>query len=246
MISSEKIALAAGALVVMIVALAAATVLDRPLADRISARAQQVIAGVGGENVTARFTGRFGWPTRHPVLSGAEDLNQSQRAQIARAVGAASGVASVTWADSMNIVRNTAHVPSPLHCQEEVEALLAARTIRFEESSATISSGSNELIDEVAAALRPCLGSIIAVTGHTDTSGPEPGNLQLSRTRADAIVRALRERGIPADGLRASGVGSQVPVEGLDPADPANRRIEFSVIQTQPIRPTPVDTPEPR
>lgn len=245
MIQTEKIAIAAGALVVTIVALAASAVFDGPLADRISARTQQAVASVGGENVTARFTGRFGWPTRHPILSGAENLNEAERAQIARTVGATSGVASVAWADGMKIVRNTTYIPSPLHCQEDVEALLAARTIRFEESSSTISSGSSELIDEVAAALRPCLGSIIAVTGHTDTSGPEPGNLQLSQARADAVVQALMERGIPADGLRARGVGSQVPVEGLDPADPANRRIEFSVIATQPIRPTPVDTPGP-
>ena len=30
---------------------------------------------------------------------------------------------------------------------------------------------------------------------------------------------------------------------GVDPADPANRRIEFSVIATEPLAPTPVDTP---
>jgi OOP family OmpA-OmpF porin len=135
---------------------------------------------------------------------------------------------------------------NPLHCQEDVEALLRARTIRFEEASARIDAASSDLIDEVAEALRPCLGSTIAITGHTDVSGPEPGNLALSSERAEAVRRALRQRGIPADGLRARGVGSREPVEGLDPADPANRRIEFSVIATEPINPTPVDTPGPR
>jgi OOP family OmpA-OmpF porin len=68
----------------------------------------------------------------------------------------------------------------------------------------------------------------------------------LSRERADAVRLALVRRGIPADGLRAQGKGSSEPVEGLDPADPANRRIEFSVIESVPIKPTPVDTPGPR
>jgi OOP family OmpA-OmpF porin len=36
------------------------------------------------------------------------------------------------------------------------------------------------------------------------------------------------------------------PVEGLDPADPANRRIEFSVVAKVATHPTPVDTPGPR
>ena len=34
--------------------------------------------------------------------------------------------------------------------------------------------------------------------------------------------------------------------EGLDAADPANRRIEFRVVSTQPLKPTPVDTPSAR
>ena len=100
------------------------------------------------------------------------------------------------------------------------------------------------MLDEVAEALRPCLGSIIAITGHTDKSGTEPGNLALSMDRARAVREALVSRGIPRDGLRASGVGSSQPVAGLAPSDPANRRIEFSVIRTEPLRPTPVDTPE--
>jgi OOP family OmpA-OmpF porin len=61
-----------------------------------------------------------------------------------------------------------------------------------------------------------------------------------------AVQDALVERGIPADGLRVRGVGSSEPVEGLPPEDPANRRIEFSVLATQPVTPTPVDTPAPR
>ena len=56
----------------------------------------------------------------------------------------------------------------------------------------------------------------------------------------------MMRRGIPADGLRIRGVGSREPVEGLDPADPANRRIEFDVVATVPLRPTPIDTPGPR
>ena len=105
---------------------------------------------------------------------------------------------------------------------------------------------SQALIGEVAAALSPCLGSIIAITGHTDSTGPEPGNLALSLERAQAVRGALIARGIPSEGLRTRGLGSRSPVPGLDSSDPANRRIEFSVVSIMPIEPTPVDTPGPR
>jgi OOP family OmpA-OmpF porin len=130
-----------------------------------------------------------------------------------------------------------------VECQDDVQALLRSRSIRFEEGSARMEEGSNALIDEVAGALRPCLGSIIAITGHTDSSGPEPGNLELSLSRARAVRGALMERGIPADGLRAIGRGSREPVPGFAATDPANRRIEFDVVATEPVTPTPVDTP---
>jgi OOP family OmpA-OmpF porin len=168
------------------------------------------------------------------------------RARAARAVGAVSGVGGVSWADGSALAQGSATTLRPVVCQEDVAGLLRARTIRFEEGSARIDQASGALLDEVATALRPCLGSIIAITGHTDTSGPEPGNLTLSRLRAEAVRDALLGRGIPADGLRTSGVGSRFPVEGLEPTDPANRRIEFSVVATQPMKPTPVDTPGPR
>ena len=196
--------------------------------------------------VAGRDEVRGGFASRHPLLTGGEDLDENTRDRAAKAVAAIPGVGGVRWADGTAMAESAAVAPDPLHCQEDVEALLRARTLRFEESSARIDRASRELVDEVAAALRPCLGSIIAITGHTDSSGPEAGNIALSRERAEAVRDALAARGIPADGLRARGLGSRDPIEGLPPSDPANRRIEFSVIATRPIKPTAVDTPGPR
>ena len=184
--------------------------------------------------------------SRHPLLTGGEPLDESTRAKIAHAVADMPGVGGIRWSDGDILAEGQEAAFRPLHCQEDVQALLRAHTIRFEESSARIDEASRGLIDEVATALRPCLGAIIQITGHTDRSGPEPGNLALSAERAAAVRTALVRRGIPEDGLRAQGVGSRMPVEGLEATDPANRRIEFSVIATVPIRPTPVDTPAPR
>ena len=94
--------------------------------------------------------------------------------------------------------------------------------------------------------LEPCVGAIIAITGHTDKSGNEADNVSLSMDRARVVREALVRRGIPREGLRARGYGSSRPVSSLTAEDPANRRIEFSVIRMEPLKPTPVDTPGPR
>ncbi|WP_170004018.1 OmpA family protein [Pseudopontixanthobacter vadosimaris] len=232
----------AGTLLVAAMSIAYSMTGGKTMAVNLAKAAAVAIADAGGYGVRADFM-PGGLPTRHPVLDGGDNLDEGTRAQIAQTVAAIPGMGGVRWADGTIVAESGAVPISPLHCQEDVEALLRARSIRFEESRATIDRASRALLDEVAAALRPCLGSIIAITGHTDSSGPEAGNLALSQERAEAVEQALVARGIPSDGLRAVGLGSREPVEGLAPADPANRRIDFSVIATEPLRPTPVDTP---
>ena len=205
--------------------------------------AEQAIARSGGDGITARFTNARGSPSRHPLLRGGEGHPEATRARVAEAVAGVPGVGGIVWSDGSARAESNVPTYEPLHCQEDVDGLLRSRSIRFEEASSALLPASRILLDEVADALRPCLGAIISITGHTDQSGSEPGNLELSMERARAVREALVRRGIPRDGLRARGIGSAEPVEGLAPGDPANRRIEFAVIRTEPLHPTPVDTP---
>lgn len=243
---SPGIAVAAGAVLVALVAIAGAQVNGPPMVESLSQQAAGAIEQVGGSPVTARFVSPNGLPSRHPVLTGGEGLDEGLRDRVAKAVAAVPGVGGIRWADGNALAERGELVPSPLHCEQDVAGLLRARTIRFEESSARIDAASRPLVAEVATALRPCLGSIISITGHTDSSGSEDGNLALSLARAQAVRDALVERGIPRAGLRVRGLGSQRPVEGLAPTDPANRRIEFAVVATEPITPTPIDIAGPR
>ncbi|HUD28638.1 MAG TPA: OmpA family protein [Novosphingobium sp.] len=201
--------------------------------------AQVARDAAGGKDVKLAFRDRYGWLTRHPVLSGGKALDAATRTRIAAAVAAVPGIGGVSWSNEGD------PRASSLHCQDDVERILETRTIRFGEASTRLDPASGRLLDEVARALRPCVGSLIAVTGHTDAGGNAQVNVALSLARAEAVRSALVARGIPANGLRAAGVGAARPVEGLDPADPANRRIEFSVIFSAPVKPTPIDTPGP-
>lgn len=231
---------ALGAAACLALSFAATDLVGPTFIGGLEQQAQAARDAAGGKGVKIAFQDRYGWLTRHPILSGGQALDPATRTRVAAQVARIPGIGGVRWANE----GDSAPVAPP-HCQSDVERILETRTIRFGEASAQIDPASEKLLDEVAQALRPCVGSIIAVIGHTDAGGNPAGNLALSTARADAVRWALIGRGIPADGLRAAGVGSKRPIAGLDPRDPANRRIEFSVISPAPIKPTPIDAPGP-
>jgi len=218
-------------------------------AIRESSKAGRHSAKVG---VWARFVDPTGQPSRRPMLAGGTNLSDSARAKIADAVRAVPGVAGVWWAShgsgqgvGQGVGQGGAGGQASAQCQSTVEAILKTRTIRFAEARVAIDASSNAALDEVAAALRPCAGFIVAIIGHTDAAGDEAQNLALSAARASAVRNALAARGLDMAGLRVRGAGSAQPLPGLDGADPANRRISFSVITPVSLEPSVVDTPGP-
>ncbi len=233
-----------GAVAVSALSYAATTAKGPEFIAGLEQAALEARNNAGAQSISVNFRTSEGWLTRHPFLQGGTGLSVDTRTAAARAIADVPGVGGVRWLDRFGEDAVPGE-PASLHCQDDVEAILEARTIRFAEASAEVDPASEQVLDEVAAALEPCVGSIIAITGHTDSNGDEGANVALSQARANAVRWALIGRGIPADGLRAEGVGSSVPVEGLDPQDPANRRIEFSVIEKMPLKPTPIDTPGP-
>jgi OOP family OmpA-OmpF porin len=214
----------------------------------LAAQVQRVLAAQGLRGLHAEFVEAHGWYTRHPTLLGGEGLSEATRKRVGLVVSHVAGVGHVGWqASGLQRQPEAAAEPDPLlACQSEVNAMLAARSIRFAENSAHIDPASRGLLDEVARALAPCAGSVIAITGHTDGKGEEEANLALSKARAEAVRNALGARGIDMAGLRARGVGSAHPLAGLGEDDPANRRIEFSLLQPVSPAPTLVDTPSPK
>lgn len=231
----------AGAALCLVLSAANMTLYGPVFIAGLEARAQAARDEAGGHAISLAFKDRYGWLTRHPILSGGDALPLDIRKDVAARVAAIPGIGGISWARTSTRL----DAPEALHCQDDVERILETRMIRFTEASARLDPASGRLLDEVARALKPCVGSIIAVTGHTDKGGNAEVNEALSLARAEAVRWALIGRGIPADGLRAAGVGATQPIPGLDPGDPANRRIEFSVIVSAPVKPTPIDTPGP-
>ena len=104
--------------------------------------------------------------------------------------------------------------------------------IEFDLDSAALQEEARRHLDAFVEALQnPALsGHRFLVEGHTDATGPDDYNLELSRRRATAVVDYLVGRGIDPDRLLARGLGETRP-RTSDPGDGANRRVETRLSQ---------------
>ena len=113
----------------------------------------------------------------------------------------------------------------------QINELVAATPIPFDPGSANLTADAGGLLDQVAALALSCGRATINVEGHTDADGSDASNLALSQKRADTVLQALVQRGVPAEQLSATGFGETQPLAPNDtPENKAkNRRVVFSV-----------------
>ena len=116
-----------------------------------------------------------------------------------------------------------------VQCAESVFAALEKDTIQFESGSTRLTRDSMTVVDDIAAAMKPCPNSLLAIYGHTDNVGSASGNQRISQARAEAVAKALSDRGIDEANLGTLGYGESKPIADNSTAEgrAKNRRIEF-------------------
>ncbi len=111
----------------------------------------------------------------------------------------------------------------------DVHGRAALYGITFEFDKADIRAESKPQLDEIIAFLKANPQMAIVVAGHTDAKGGFDYNVDLSRRRAQAVVRALAGGGIAASRLTPFGAGMASPVatNDSDEGRALNRRVEI-------------------
>ena len=73
---------------------------------------------------------------------------------------------------------------------------------------------------------------LVEVSAHTDNTGDDRSNRQLSLERANAVYRYLLSKGIAAEALLVRGYGEDRPVadNSSESGRAKNRRVEFRVM----------------
>lgn len=117
-----------------------------------------------------------------------------------------------------------------LYDKLEADGRVATRGILFDVDSDRIRPESTPTLTEITRMLKEHPDLRLAIEGHTDATGDEAHNRELSEKRAQAVRRWLvEEQGIEGARLQAQGFGENRPVDSNDTAEGRqnNRRVEL-------------------
>jgi len=107
--------------------------------------------------------------------------------------------------------------------------------VLFDYDSSALKPGSYDEINRVARVLNQYPQTAIRVAGHTDSSGSEAYNQQLSERRALAVRDALTGQGVNPQRMSTIGFGETQPVADNNTSGgrQLNRRVEIRIVPLQ-------------
>jgi len=110
--------------------------------------------------------------------------------------------------------------------------VITLTNIHFDKGKATIRKDAEKNLFEMVDMLKMYPEIQMEIAGHTDSTGTDKINMELSLERAQSIKNFIAKNGIAADRLKVRGYGSQYPVAANDTEEnrQKNRRTEFIIL----------------
>jgi outer membrane protein OmpA-like peptidoglycan-associated protein len=102
----------------------------------------------------------------------------------------------------------------------------------FDYDSDVVKGAARSNLTDLAASLNKYPGTEVLIVGHTDATGSDSYNLDLSRRRAESAKRFLASQGIATTRVRTEGRGESEPVG----TDAQNRRVEIAIFADEATR----------
>ena len=114
-------------------------------------------------------------------------------------------------------------------------ATVSSNEVMFASGSAEATAAAKEKFQKLAAIYKDSKQNIL-ITGHTDASGGEALNQELSEARARYVATIFNQAGIPTERLFFQGAGESQPVAANsdDVGKAKNRRVEIIEIDGKP------------
>jgi outer membrane protein OmpA-like peptidoglycan-associated protein len=204
------------------IALPACTTLDPYTREEQPARAQrQAVIG-------AAVGGAVG------LITGDSSMERKKRALVGAGLGALAGAGVGSYMDRQE---------AKLRAELERTGVSVTRigdnitlnmpgNITFATNSADLNASFYDVLNSVSMVLAEYDQTIVEVAGHTDSTGTDAYNQQLSERRAQSVVAYLGTRNVRPDRMIAIGAGETRPIATNDTeaGRQANRRVELTLV----------------
>ncbi|MGB0514473.1 MAG: OmpA family protein [Wenzhouxiangellaceae bacterium] len=165
------------------------------------------------------------------AVSGGDRL---KRAAIGAGVGALAGAAVGNYMDRQEAALREQLRGTGVSVTRRGDEIILNMpgNVTFDVDSAGLQPQFFEVLDSVALVAQEFDRTVLIVDGHTDSSGSDQYNLDLSRRRADTVARYIINRGVAPVRIEAYGYGEQYPIaSNSTPAGrDQNRRVELTLM----------------
>jgi outer membrane protein OmpA-like peptidoglycan-associated protein len=205
-----------------VVTVSACTTLDPYTREEQTARAQrQAVIGAGVGAAVG-------------LVTGDSSMERKKRALVGAGLGALAGAGVGTYMDRQE---------AKLRAELERTGVSVTRigdnitlnmpgNITFATNSADLNASFFEVLNSVSLVVNEFNQTVIEVAGHTDSTGSDAYNQQLSERRANAVAAYLGTRNVRADRMITVGMGEARPVatNDTDAGRQSNRRVELTLV----------------
>jgi outer membrane protein OmpA-like peptidoglycan-associated protein len=219
----DRISMKVSAAVVgVVIAASACTTLDPYTREEKTSHAQReaVIGAAAGAAVG--------------LITGDSSMERKKRALVGAGLGALAGAGVGTYQDRQEAALRKELEATGVSVTRSGDniTLNMPGNITFKTDSADLNASFFEVLNSVGKVVNEFEQTVIEVAGHTDSTGSDQYNQQLSQRRADAVASYLKTRSVRADRIITVGAGESHPVASNDTADgrQRNRRVELTLV----------------
>ncbi len=110
--------------------------------------------------------------------------------------------------------------------------LIMPGNITFASGNADLDTSFLSVLDSVVLVLQEFDKTLIAVAGHTDSTGSDTLNQRLSESRAQSVAGYLNTKGVITERIEVIGFGEAQPIASNDTKEgrELNRRVEITLL----------------
>jgi len=206
----------------LVITLSACTVLDPYTREEEPAKAQrQAVIG-------AAVGGAVG------LITGDDAVERKKRALIGAGLGALAGAGVGTYMDRQEAKLRAELERTGVSVTRDGDniTLNMPGNITFATNSSDLNAGFFDVLNSVGLVVNEFDQTVIEVAGHTDNTGSDEYNQQLSQRRASAVASYLGTRSVRSDRIIPVGSGETHPVATNDTeaGRQLNRRVELTLV----------------